>query len=75
MAEIYTVIDHVKTTIYRKRRNTARRRKGFRFPKVMNSISDNPSSNHRESQTSQQLNFDKSEEKIGENSCLMYKYI
>jgi len=38
MVEIYIVIDLVKTSIYRKRRNTAMRRKGFKFSKVMGSI-------------------------------------
>ena len=37
MIEVYIVIDLVKTSIYRKRRNTSMMRKGFNFSKVMGS--------------------------------------
>lgn len=47
-------------TIYRKKKDHCKEKKNFKFPKVINCVSNNPSLNHRVSQNQQQLNFNRS---------------
>lgn len=50
-----------------KKNKNCKERKRFKLPNVMNSISNNPSFNHRTTQHQQNLRFDRSGEKKAEN--------